>query len=110
MQKLEKRNTYTPTDASQVRSNCDQPLKALRRGSGASGLKTFSNSPDATLTTTGQAGQNRKVSVVYVLNMHGEPLMPCKPQKARILLKQGKAKVVKRTPFFDMTIFHRTPI
>ena len=25
--------------------------------------------------------------------------MPCAPQKARVLLKQGKAKVVKRTPF-----------
>lgn len=37
--------------------------------------------------------------LVYVLNQHGEPLMPCKPQKARKLLKQEKAKVVKRTPF-----------
>lgn len=36
---------------------------------------------------------------VYVLNMHGEPLMPCSPQKARLLLKEGKARVVKRTPF-----------
>lgn len=37
--------------------------------------------------------------IVYVLNMHGEPLMPCKPRKARILLKEKKAKVVNRTPF-----------
>ena len=36
---------------------------------------------------------------VYVLNMHGESLMPCKPRKARLLLKNGKAKVVNRTPF-----------
>lgn len=36
---------------------------------------------------------------VYVLNMHGEALMPCKPQKARKLLKNNKAKVVNRTPF-----------
>ena len=36
---------------------------------------------------------------VYVLNMHGEPLMPCKPRKARKLLKESKAKVVNRTPF-----------
>lgn len=36
---------------------------------------------------------------VYVLNMHGEPLMPCSPRKARVLLKSGKAKVAKRTPF-----------
>ena len=36
---------------------------------------------------------------VYVLNKNGEALMPCKPQKARKLLKNGKAKVVDRTPF-----------
>ena len=36
---------------------------------------------------------------VYVLNQYGEPLMPCSPRKARILLQQKKAKVVKRTPF-----------
>ncbi len=36
---------------------------------------------------------------VYVLNCHGKPLMPCQPRKARILLKAGKAKVVKMVPF-----------
>ncbi|MBL0710801.1 MAG: RRXRR domain-containing protein, partial [Colwellia sp.] len=28
---------------------------------------------------------------VYVLNKKGEPLMPCKPAIARLLLKEGKA-------------------
>lgn len=37
--------------------------------------------------------------VVYVINKHGKPLMPCSPRKARILLRQGKAKVIKRAPF-----------
>ena len=36
---------------------------------------------------------------VYVLNKHGQPLMPCSPAKARRLLEAGKAKVIKRTPF-----------
>lgn len=36
---------------------------------------------------------------VYVINKNGEPLMPCKPSKAKHLLKAGKAKVIKRTPF-----------
>lgn len=36
---------------------------------------------------------------VYILNKNGEALMPCKPQKARKLLKEKKAKVVNRTPF-----------
>jgi len=36
---------------------------------------------------------------VYILNCHGEPLMPCQPRKARVLLKLGKAQVVKMVPF-----------
>jgi hypothetical protein len=37
--------------------------------------------------------------LVYVLNKKSEPLMPCGCRKARILLKTGKAVVIKRTPF-----------
>jgi 5-methylcytosine-specific restriction endonuclease McrA len=36
---------------------------------------------------------------VFVLNKHNKPLMPTNPRKARILLKQGKARVVSKTPF-----------
>ena len=36
---------------------------------------------------------------VFVLNMRGQPLMPCSPAKARHLLKAGKAAVRRRTPF-----------
>ena len=36
---------------------------------------------------------------VYILNKNGKALMPCKPQKARKLLKEKKAKVINRTPF-----------
>lgn len=37
--------------------------------------------------------------LVYILNKQGDPLMPCSPQKARILLKENKAKVVRTLPF-----------
>ncbi|MBQ3534915.1 MAG: HNH endonuclease [Clostridia bacterium] len=37
--------------------------------------------------------------LVYVLSKQGRPLMPCSPRKARLLLNNRKAKVVKRTPF-----------
>ncbi|MBC8276309.1 MAG: HNH endonuclease [Chloroflexi bacterium] len=37
--------------------------------------------------------------LVFVLNHHGKPLMPCKPRKARLLLKEGKAKVIRKDPF-----------
>lgn len=36
---------------------------------------------------------------VYVLNLDGEPLMPTKPVVARLLLKSGKAKCVRKMPF-----------
>ncbi len=36
---------------------------------------------------------------VFVLNIRRQPLMPTTPRKARILLKNGKAKVIRRTPF-----------
>lgn len=36
---------------------------------------------------------------VYVKNKNGNLLMPCKPAKAKHLLKVGKAKVIKRSPF-----------
>ena len=36
---------------------------------------------------------------VFVLNKRGKPLMPCSPAKARLLLKEKKAIVVRRTPF-----------
>ena len=40
------------------------------------------------------------MQVVYVLNKDGLPLMPThKLGKVRHLLKDGKAKVVKRSPF-----------
>ena len=45
---------------------------------------------------------------VYVLNKHGEPLMPCSPRKARLLLKQKKVCVVKRTPFTIKLLYGST--
>ncbi|MFX1252157.1 MAG: RNA-guided endonuclease IscB [Promethearchaeota archaeon] len=36
---------------------------------------------------------------VYVQSMRSRPLMPTKPRKARVLLEQGKAEVVQRSPF-----------
>jgi hypothetical protein len=39
------------------------------------------------------------MSVVYVLSPDDLPLMPCSCVIARLLLKEGNAKVVRRTPF-----------
>lgn len=42
---------------------------------------------------------------VYVLNKHGRPLMPTTPRKARLLLKNGQAKIVGRDPFTIQLIY-----
>jgi RRXRR protein len=39
------------------------------------------------------------MNIVYVLAPDGTPLMPCSCVIARLLLKEGKAKVKMRTPF-----------
>ncbi|MCX9082380.1 MAG: RNA-guided endonuclease IscB [Candidatus Methanoperedens sp.] len=124
MQKLEERNTYTPTDIPHVGGNCDWILNrpetsvhavstygaairvydvnwrnGLEETLSVSGLKTSSNNSDAALIAIEHAKQNMSVSAVYVLNMRGQPLMPTTPRKAKQLLKEDKAKVIKRTPF-----------
>lgn len=48
--------------------------------------------------------QNR----VFVLDQHREALMPCKPRKARLLLKAHKAKVVKKEPFTIQLLYGST--
>ncbi len=98
MQQLKERNTHTPTDIPHVSGNCDLSLNREETLS-VIGLKTSFNNSDAALIGTEQAKQNTSVSAVYVLNMRGQPLMPTTPRKAKKLLKEDKAKVVKRTPF-----------
>lgn len=100
MQKLEKRNTYTPTGTPQARCNCDPSLNNLYGViDSVSDLKTSSNSSDEDLPRLyKREKRNLRVSV-YILNMRGDPLMPTTQKKARILLKEKKAKVRNRTPF-----------
>lgn len=46
--------------------------------------------------------------MVYVINYDGTPLMPCTPVIARLLLKQGKAKVKRKTPFTIKLLYQTT--
>jgi len=43
--------------------------------------------------------------MVYVLNIQGHPIMPCKEAKARKLLKNDLARVIKREPFTIQLVF-----
>ena len=47
--------------------------------------------------------------MVYVLNINGQPIMPTENHaKVRVLLKQGKAKVVHRCPFTIQLLYETT--
>jgi RRXRR protein len=48
---------------------------------------------------TPQGGPKAMSIKVYVINQNGHPLMPCTAAKARKLLRDGKAKVVRCCPF-----------
>jgi len=51
--------------------------------------------------------QEMRFMLVHVLNKHGKPLMPCEPRKARILLREGKAKPVKgKTGYFTIQLLY----
>ncbi|MHB1811993.1 MAG: RNA-guided endonuclease IscB [Thermoplasmataceae archaeon] len=93
-QKLVGRNTYTPTDAPQVRSSVTLSLNREETLSEQS-LKTPSNNPHVDLQS-GMTGRDLRVPVI---NMRNEPLMPTTPGKARKLLKQNKARVISPSPF-----------
>ena len=46
--------------------------------------------------------------MVYVVSKDDKPLMPCENAVARLLLKQGKAKVKRKTPFTIKLLHHTT--
>ena len=96
MQKLKERTfkMNTPTDASQVRGNCGSSLNREETLSVASSKTSFNN-PEVNQP---QRIEGLKVNV-YVLSKDGFALMPCKSAKARKLLKNKQAKVVKLYPF-----------
>ena len=46
--------------------------------------------------------------MVYVISKDNKPLMPCENVVARLLLKQGKAKVKRKTPFTIKLLYNTT--
>ena len=100
MQQFKKKLKNAPKDTPQVLCSANSQLNKEETLSVESGMKNdklFLNNPEVDQSESNRK-QNTSVSV-YVLNKRGEPLMPCSPRKAKVLLKQGKAKVVKRCPF-----------
>ena len=94
MQKLQSELKNVPTDAPQVRSSTSAGLN--REETLSVPRKVLDcNNPEVDLPPHTEGLK----AVVYVISKEGEVLMPCKPAKARKLLKSGKAKVIKLYPF-----------
>jgi len=87
------------------------PLVKRPKTVGAFGLKSLYNIGEEDLLPSGEGMfftniQFFKVFMkIYVINKDGNPLMPCSPRKARLLLKRGKATVVRNTPFIIQLIY-----
>ena len=99
-QKLLRRKTYTPTNTSLVRSNCDLQLNRVERLSVADS-KTLNNNLEVNPHQHTGGHKDR----VYVQSVEGKPLMPCTPTKARHLLKAKKARVIGLYPFRIQLLF-----
>ena len=108
MQKLLAKLKNIPTDAPQVCGSRSSELnrdESLRERNSLKNDKLTDNNLEVDRHQQ-RGDQNLRVSdIVFVLNLKGEPLMPCRHKKAKKLLREGKAKVVKRKPFtIQMTI------
>src|SRR5437588_207147 len=80
-------------------------VKSSEGRNGAVSVKSSSNIGEEYHTS------ERMVNVmfVYVVNCHGQPLMPCQPRKARLLLQEGKAKVAQMVPVTIQLLFKSYP-
>jgi len=93
-QQLGRRNTCTPTNTSLV---CSSVIMSLNKEETLSehNLKTFPNNLEENQHQ--QAGGFK--AKVFVIAKSGKILMPCKPAKARHLLRDNKVEVVSCKPF-----------
>ena len=97
MQKLSKRNTYTPKSTSLAFGNCDSVLNSSEGRNSVQSLKTFDNDSEVNQLPENRERQNLIVFAIYVLNRNGEPLMPCSQKKAKNLLNIGGMQPIPPT-------------
>jgi hypothetical protein len=85
-----------PTDTSLVCSSTSSPLNSLETNSEVS-IVLDCNNPE--VTQQSNRTECKTTKSVFVVSKSGKPLMPCKPRKARHMLKKGEAHVVSLNPF-----------
>ena len=99
-QQLQVKLKNIPTDASQV---CSSISSGLNRE------ETLSVQNKVLACNNLDVNQHQRIdglkAKVFVLSKDKKPLMPCKPAKARHLLRDKKAEVVSRKPFTIRLLF-----
>lgn len=98
MQKLQAKLKNVPMNTSLVHCSTNLLLNKEETLS-ATDIVLTCNNPEVNTQQHTVDQKLRLSDIVYVLNLRGNPLMPCRHKKAKQLLKGGKAKVVKRFPF-----------
>ena len=98
MQKLLEKLKNTPTSTFLACSPVNLVLNKVERLSVQDKVLS-NNNPEGNLPQRKEEKNLRVSSKVYVLSKRGEPLMPCSPRKAKKLLKEKRANVIKRSPF-----------
>ena len=101
MQKILEKLKNISTNASQVCSSIISELNMDKTSYPLIEAKCSENVLSNINTEVNQSGntQSFKNIKVFVISKQGSPLMPCSPAKAKHLLKEKKAKVVRRMPF-----------
>ena len=94
MQKLLVEFKNTSGDAPQVPCSVSGALN--REETLSVPRKVLANNSSDEDQLSGKRGQDLRVPV---LNMRGKPIMPMRPKKVRVFLKEDKALVVQRSPF-----------
>ena len=98
MQKLQGKLKNTPRNTSLVPCSVSSGLNKDQSPSDQSIVLTCNNSEE-NLRQHGAGSDSRVLNVVYVLNKRSLPLMPTCQSRARRLISNNKARIVKRYPF-----------
>jgi hypothetical protein len=105
VQTLQLKFKNVPADTSLVCSSTSSPLNSLETNS-EKNIVLDCNNPE--VTQQSNRTECKTTKSVFVVSKSGRPLMPCKPRKARHMLKKGEAHVINLSPFtiklnFDCT-------
>jgi hypothetical protein len=96
VQTLQLKFKNVPTGASQACSSTSSSLNNLETDSEKS-IVLDCNNPE--VNQQSDRTEHKAIKSVFVVSKSGKPLMPCKPRKARHMLKKGEAHVINLNPF-----------